>query len=80
MTGMTIAELVGEGMSLERGRKRDARACFRLGYQTDKNGKPIERGIGSESNPSEQHFAALEKYEGKAAADRARARAKALRA
>jgi hypothetical protein len=51
---------------------------FGAGYRRDRNGKPIEQGRGSISNPTEQSFAALEKYEGKAAADAARMRANKL--
>jgi len=50
---------------------------FGVGFKTDRHGRPLERGIGSPGNESEQHFAAIEKYEGKAAADAARAKAKA---
>jgi hypothetical protein len=50
-------------------------AVFGVGFKRDRNGRPIEQGIGSPANPSPQHFAMLEKYEGKAAADAARARA-----
>ena len=41
----------------------------------DRQGRPIEQGIGSIGNESHNHFLALEKYEGKAAADAARQRA-----
>ena len=44
----------------------------------DRNGKPIEQGLGSASNPTVQHFQALERAEGKAAADAARAKANKL--
>ena len=80
MTGMTIAELLAQGMSLQEAEHEMRNRVFGAGYRTDRNGKPIERGIGAPGNETEQHFAALEKYEGKAAADAARARAKALRA
>ena len=56
---------------------RCAIASLELGYKTDKNGKPIERGIGAPGHETEAHYAALEKYEGKAAADAARTRSKA---
>jgi hypothetical protein len=32
---------------------------FGVGFKRDENGRPIEQGIGSASNPSPQHFAAL---------------------
>jgi hypothetical protein len=32
---------------------------FGVGFKRDENGRPIERGIGSASNPSPQHQAAL---------------------
>jgi hypothetical protein len=38
-------------------------------------GKPVEQGIGSPGNENENHFAAIEKYEGKTVADAARAAA-----
>jgi hypothetical protein len=49
---------------------------FGEGFRRDRFGKPIEQGIGAPGKENEQHFAALEKYEGKAAADAARAKAK----
>jgi hypothetical protein len=52
---------------------------FGLGFRRDAHGNPIEQGVGSDSNPSERSFAAIEKYEGKAAADAARARAARLK-
>jgi hypothetical protein len=44
----------------------------------DRQNRPIEQGRGSASNPTEQRFAALERAEGKAAADAARAKANKL--
>jgi hypothetical protein len=49
---------------------------FGVGHKTDARGNPIEQGRGSLSNPTEHHFAALERAEGKASADRAREQAK----
>jgi hypothetical protein len=48
---------------------------FGHGFRRDAQGRPIEQGIGSPSNSNEQHFVALEKSEGKAVADAARAKA-----
>jgi hypothetical protein len=47
---------------------------FGVGFKRDRNGRPIEQGLGSESNPTVQSIAALERAEGKAAADAMRAR------
>jgi hypothetical protein len=54
--------------------KTDAEACalaeeaerknvYGFDYKTDKNGVPQQQGIGSEQNPSINHFAALRKAE-----------------
>jgi hypothetical protein len=48
---------------------------FGFDHRTDRSGRPIEQGLGSPSNPGEQHFAALERAEGAAAANLARQRA-----
>jgi hypothetical protein len=40
-------------------------------------GKPVEQGIGAPGRESENHFRAIEKYESKEAADKARAEAAA---
>jgi hypothetical protein len=48
---------------------------FGAGFRRDRNGKPIEQGLGSIDNPTENSFRAIEKFEGKAAADAARQRA-----
>jgi hypothetical protein len=55
--------------------QKEREHVFGVGYRTDKNGKPVEQGIGAPGNESEQHFQALQKYEGKAVADAARAKA-----
>ena len=40
---------------------------FGVGYQTDRHGNVVERGIGAPGNPNNStHFQALEKAEGKA--------------
>jgi hypothetical protein len=59
-------------------REAERRTVFGENYRTDRLGKPIETGIGSPGQESHNHFTALEKYEGKAAADAARARANKL--
>jgi hypothetical protein len=53
---------------------------FGIGYKTDKHGRPIESGIGSDSNITEQHIAAVRKYEGESAAQAVQARAERLKA
>lgn len=60
-------------------REAEMRNVFGHDVKFDANGRPIETGIGSAGNETESHFAALEKYEGKAVADRARAAAEARR-
>jgi beta-glucosidase-like glycosyl hydrolase len=48
---------------------------FGVGFKRDRNGNPIERGIGSDSNITTQHIDAVRKYEGEAAAEAIIARA-----
>ena len=52
---------------------------FGVGFRRDKHGNPIEQGIGSDSNITEQHIAAVRKYEGEAAAQAVIARAERLK-
>jgi hypothetical protein len=52
---------------------------FGVGHKTDRHGKPIEQGIGSDSNITDQHIAAVRKYEGEAAAQAVIARAEKLK-
>jgi hypothetical protein len=48
---------------------------FGVDYKTDRHGNVLESGIGSVGNPNNAtHFQALEKAEGRAAADAARER------
>ena len=56
-------------------REQEKRHVFGDNYRTDRNGRPIEQGIGAAGNESVNRFLALEKAEGKAAADAARMRA-----
>ena len=37
---------------------------FGHNFKLDRNGNPVEQGIGAKGNESEQHFAAILKYEG----------------
>jgi hypothetical protein len=37
---------------------------YGVGYPRDRKGNPIERGIGSDLNPSGNHFAAIRRWEG----------------
>jgi hypothetical protein len=53
---------------------------FGVGFKTDKHGRPIEQGIGSGSNITQQHIDAVRKYEGEAAAQAVIARAERLKA
>ena len=55
----------------------EAVATFGVGYRKDKQGRPIEHGIGAPGNETEQHYVALAKREGQAVADAARAKAAA---
>jgi hypothetical protein len=49
---------------------------FGVNVTYDRHGKPVESGIGAPGNPHNHisHYQALEKYEGKVAADAARER------
>ncbi len=78
--GMTVAELVAQGMSHEQAEHEMRKRVFGADYRTDKNGRPIEQGHGSLAQPTEPHFAALEKFEGADAAAAARAKAGSKRA
>lgn len=71
--GMSIEEMVANGISEREAKLEMARRVFGDEVQFDRHGKPIEQGIGSAANPSENHFIALAKNEGQAAADAARA-------
>src|SRR6266481_1229595 len=62
-----------KGMSPKEARERVRQDVFGVGYKTDRHGNPIEQGFGSAARPTDQHFRALEKAEGKEAADKARA-------
>jgi hypothetical protein len=73
---MTATEFVAAGLNIEQANHEMRKRVFGHDYKTDRNGKPIETGIGAPGNESEHHFAAILKYEGKAAADAARAKAK----
>jgi len=61
---------------IEKAKRKVEEDTFGVGFQRDRHGKPIERGIGSPGNLTENHFAAIQKYEGKSASDRARAAAR----
>lgn len=52
---------------------------FGVGFKRDKNGNPIERGIGSDSNITQQHIDAVRRFEGEAAAQAIIARAERLK-
>jgi hypothetical protein len=64
---------------MEEAKRKAEEDVFGVGFQRDRNGKPIERGIGAPGNETEHHFTALEKAEGREVADRAKARAKAAK-
>jgi hypothetical protein len=53
----------------------EIQAVYGAGAKRGRDGKFQEQGIGAPGNESVNHFLALEKAEGKAAADAARARA-----
>jgi hypothetical protein len=53
---------------------------FGVGFKRDQHGRPIEQGIGSDSNITQQHIDAVRKYEGEAAAQAVQARAERLKA
>jgi hypothetical protein len=55
------------------------RDVFGHGFQRDRHGNPIEQGIGSPGRETEQHFAALLKFEGPEAERAAREKANRLK-
>ena len=59
--------------------EEETKAVFGHNYRRDRQGKPIEDGIGSPLNPGPNHYGAIEKYEGAEAAAAARARDAKLR-
>jgi hypothetical protein len=56
-------------------RREEEVNVFGVGFRRDRNGRPIEQGLGSPANPTEQSFRALERSEGAAAAASARQKA-----
>jgi hypothetical protein len=48
--------------ALEKYYEEEAKAVFGHNYKTDRDGKPIEQGIGSASQPSANSVAAYEAY------------------
>jgi hypothetical protein len=79
MGAMTEAELIEEGMTPEEAKREMDRRVFGFNVTYDRSGRPVERGRGSAAQPTEQHLAALEKAEGAAAANAARAAAEKRR-
>ena len=75
--GMTVAELMANGMSRQDAEHEMKKRVFGADYKVGRDGAVIESGIGSIGSAVDQeaHFAALEKAEGKEAADLARAKA-----
>ena len=55
----------------------EARHVFGENYRRDRQGRPLEQGIGAPGNETETHFAALERAEGAAVAAEARRKAAA---
>jgi hypothetical protein len=74
MPHMTVEEMMKAGISREDADAEMHRRVFGHNVQFVR-GKPVEQGIGSLGHENEQHFAALEKYSGREAADLARAKA-----
>jgi hypothetical protein len=76
--GMSVEEMIANGISKKDAEFKMAVRTFGEGaVQVDRQGRLVitELGRGSAANPCEQSFTAIEKYEGKAAADAARAAA-----
>jgi hypothetical protein len=71
-TALTVEEFMQRGLTREEAQHRVNELVVGVGYKTDRHGRPIEQGLGHEP---ETHFIALQKAEGKAVADAARARA-----
>jgi hypothetical protein len=53
----------------------EERTVFGADFKRDKHGRPIEQGVGSPGHEDERHFAAIRKYEGIEAEQKARAEA-----
>jgi hypothetical protein len=80
MTTKTAAEIsLMSPEEIAEWRRQEEINVFGVGFKRDAQGRPIEQGIGAPGNETETHFLAMEKYEGKAAADKARAAAAARR-
>ena len=59
---MTLEELVASGKTLVQAKQIMSERVFGKDFKSDKDGNPIEQGIGSEANPFKAtHLAALEK-------------------
>lgn len=56
---LTVAELMGEGKSLEQAQHIMRERVFGVNYSKDKEGQPVENGLGSALQPTKQHLDAL---------------------
>lgn len=56
---LTVAEMIGKGMTPEAAKHRMNELVFGVGYKTDDKGKPLEHGLGSAVQPTSQHLEAL---------------------
>jgi hypothetical protein len=79
MASAVYEQSIRKGLTPEQAAQAELEAVYGAGFKRDRNGRPLERGIGSSANPSEQHFTAIERWEGKDAADAARAKARTAR-
>jgi hypothetical protein len=79
MPSAVYEQNIRQGKTPEQAAQAELEAVYGAGFKRDRNGKPVEKGIGSAGNPSEQHFTAIERWEGKDAADAARAKARTAR-
>jgi len=72
---MNVYELMAVGLTADEARREMDRRVYGENVQYDKHGRPIEQGRGSASQPTENHFQALAKYESQEISDAARAAA-----
>jgi len=58
---------IAAGATPDQAAEVEARSVFGFDYRRDSRGNPIQQGIGSESNPTGNHFAAIRRWEGEVA-------------
>jgi hypothetical protein len=58
-----VSQALDKGLTKVEAAELERKNVYGHDYRTDRQGRPIQQGIGSESNPSGNHFAALRKAE-----------------